>query len=159
MRIVLSALLSLGAFALCVGCGASRTASPRGSSSRAPATDRTNPFASSTSPTASVGGIAPPKYASVPAGARVRSGTVQVAYRNITIQPDVLRVKAGSTIRWTNFDSVEHTVTSRGGPATFSSGPLRPGASFQVRLPRPGVVHYLCTIHPATMNATIEVVR
>ena len=38
-----------------------------------------------------------------------------VAYRNIAIDPDTLKVKVGSTIEWTNYDSVEHNVTSEGG--------------------------------------------
>ena len=40
---------------------------------------------------------------------------MQIAYRNIAIAPDTVRVKVGSTIRWTNYDSVEHNVTSEGG--------------------------------------------
>jgi plastocyanin len=87
----------------------------------------------------------------------VQSGVVQVAYRDITIHPGPLRVKAGSTVRWTNYDPIEHTVTSEGGPQHFSS-PLAPGASFEVKLTHPGLVDYECTIHPATMNAVIEVV-
>ena len=51
----------------------------------------------------------------------MQSGTVQIAYRNITIQPDTLKVKVASTIRWTNYDSVEHNVTSRGGSQKFTS--------------------------------------
>ena len=103
--------------------------------------------------------IMPPKYASPPPGSPVRSGVVQIAYRNITIQPDAIRVRVGSTLRWTNFDTVQHTVTSRGGPQSFASGKLSPGLSFHIRVQRPGTIHYLCTIHPVTMNGTIEVVR
>jgi plastocyanin len=150
-------LLSLGALALASGCGGSGSSShPSGSSSpsRAPAGNT----AGAASPGAGLTPIKAPKYAAPPAGAPVRSGVVQIAYRNIAIHPDAIRVKVGSTIRWTNFDTVVHTVTSRGGPASFASGRLAPGSSFQVRLQRPGVLHYLCTIHPVTMNGTIEVV-
>jgi len=85
---------------------------------------------------------------------------VQVAYRNIAIAPDTLKVKVGSTIRWTNYDAIEHNVTSRGGPATFASrNSAAKGKTFEVKLTAPGVIHYLCTIHPTSMNGTIEVVR
>jgi len=54
---------------------------------------------------------------------------------------------------------VEHNVTSQSGPARFASKNFAQGQSFRVTLSRPGVLHYLCTIHPASMNGTIEVVR
>jgi plastocyanin len=100
-----------------------------------------------------------PKFATAPPGTPVRSGQVPVAYRNITINPDVLRVKAGTTIRWTNFDPIQHNVTSISGPSKFASKNLGEGASYEVKLTKPGVIHYECTIHPTTMNGTIEVVR
>jgi len=83
---------------------------------------------------------------------------VHVAYHNITIQPDTLKVKVGTTIRWTNYDSIEHNVTSEGGPEHFRSRTFGEGRSFQITVTKPGVIHYECTIHPATMNGTIEVV-
>jgi plastocyanin len=67
-------------------------------------------------------------------------------------------VRVGSTIRWTNYDSVEHNVTSRGGPEQFASKNFGEGQTFQVKATKPGVIHYLCTIHPTSMNGTIEVV-
>jgi plastocyanin len=100
-----------------------------------------------------------PKYASPSASAPVQSGVVQIAYHNIAIAPDTLKVKVGSTIRWTNQDAIAHNVTSRGGPAHFASGNFGEGKTFEVKLTAPGVIHYLCTIHPTSMNGTIEVVR
>ncbi|HEX4564346.1 MAG TPA: plastocyanin/azurin family copper-binding protein [Solirubrobacteraceae bacterium] len=153
MRRTLVMLLSLGTLALASGCGGS------GSSSQTRRSSGTSSVpAGAIRPGASLTQFKAPKYASPPAGAPVLSGVVQIAYRNITIHPDAIRVKVGSTIRWTNFDTVVHNVTSRSGPSSFASGRLAPGASFQVRLRRPGVLHYLCTIHPVTMNGTIEVV-
>jgi plastocyanin len=78
--------------------------------------------------------------------------------RNVTLSPVAIRVKAGSKITWTNFDSLQHNVTSVGGPQRLSSGNFGEGGSYKVQLTRPGVIHYLCTNHPATMNGTIEVV-
>ena len=79
-----------------------------------------------------------------------------VAYRNIAIHPDTARVKVGSVVRWTNYDPVEHNVTSHGAGQHIASGNFGEGKTFSVRLTRPGVIHYTCTIHPATMNGTIE---
>ena len=84
---------------------------------------------------------------------------MQIAYRNIAIAPDTLKVKVGSTIKWTNFDSVMHNVTSEGGPQTFASKDFGEGAGFEIKALKPGVIHYECTIHPASMNGTIEVVN
>jgi plastocyanin len=111
--------------------------------------------------TAAPGGLkvsTTPKFASPPATAPVRSGVVQIAYRNITIAPDTVRVKVGSTVVWRNHDPVEHNVTSVRGPAKFASGNFGEGKAFRVTLTRAGVIRYLCTIHPTSMNATIEVV-
>ena len=33
------------------------------------------------------------------------------------------------------------------------------GQTFTVKVTKPGVIHYECTIHPATMNGTIDVVK
>ena len=100
-----------------------------------------------------------PKYAAPASSAPVQSGTVQIAYRNITIAPDTLKVKVGSTIKWTNYDAVEHNVTSEGGPQKFASKNFGEGATFEIKATKPGVIHYECTIHPASMNGTIEVVK
>ncbi|HWX75446.1 MAG TPA: plastocyanin/azurin family copper-binding protein [Solirubrobacteraceae bacterium] len=99
-----------------------------------------------------------PRYAAPPASAPAQSGVIQIAYRNITIRPDTLKAKVGSTIAWTNEDPIEHNVTSQSGPAKFASKNFGQGQSFRVTLTRPGVLHYLCTIHPTTMNGTIDVV-
>ncbi len=84
---------------------------------------------------------------------------MQIAYRNIAIDPDTVRVKVGSIVKWTNFDPVEHNVTSKGGPVSFASPNFAEGHSVEFKMTKPGVIHYLCTIHPTTMNGTIEVVK
>ncbi len=89
----------------------------------------------------------------------MKSGTVQIAYRNIAIDPDTVRVKVGSTIKWTNYDPVEHNVTSKSGPHKFASKNFAEGRTFEFKMTKPGIIHYQCTIHPATMNGTIEVVK
>jgi plastocyanin len=143
-------LIACAALLLAAGCGSSSRPSKspaRGSSAPAPSAS-TGKFKASTTP----------KFATPPATAPVQSGTVKIAYRNITIAPDTVKVKVGSTIVWTNYDPVEHNVTSRSGPASLASKNFGEGKSFSVTLTRPGVIHYLCTIHPTTMNGTIAVI-
>jgi plastocyanin len=100
-----------------------------------------------------------PKFASPSSSEPVQSGVVQVAYRNIAIDPDTVRVKVGTTIKWTNYDPVEHNVTSKSGPLSFTSKNFGEGHAVEFKMTKPGVIHYLCTIHPATMNGAIEVVK
>jgi plastocyanin len=145
------------AFALLLvlaGCGSSG-----GSGGGSTASTATAPSASTPASKSALKVNTKPKYGTPSSSAPVQSGTVQIAYRNIAINPDTVRVRVGSTIRWTNYDTVEHNVTSEGGPQRFASKNFGEGASFEVRASRPGVIHYLCTIHPASMNGTIEVVR
>ena len=84
---------------------------------------------------------------------------MQIAYRNFAIAPDTVRVKVGSTIRWTNFDNIGHNVTSEGGPQRFASKNFGEGGTFQIKALKPGVIHYESTNYAATMNGTVEVVR
>jgi len=144
----IAVLLSVGALCALAACGSSSG----GSSSSATSATK------STSSGASLKIATTPKYLNPSPSEHVRSGLVNVAYHEITIHPALLRVKVGTTIKWTNYDEVIHTVTSRSGPQQFASGNLSPHATFQVTLTRPGLIHYLCTIHPATMNGTIQVV-
>jgi plastocyanin len=154
MRTGISALAACSLLVLAAGCGSS---SSSGTSTAKTTSTATTPTGVSAG--AGLKAYSRPKYASPPASAPTQSGTVQIAYRNITIAPDTLRVKVGTTIRWTNYDSIEHNVTTKGGPQTFASHNFGEGGTYQITLTKPGVIHYVCTIHPTTMNGTIEVVR
>jgi plastocyanin len=140
------------ALAALAGCGSSGSSSSNGSSTASSPTAATQ----ATTNKGSLKVTTTPKFA--PATGPVRSGTVRIAYRNIAIAPDTVRVKLGSTIRWTNFDQVVHNVTSEGGPERFASKDFGEGTTFKIKANRPGVIHYECTLHPASMNGTIEVV-
>jgi plastocyanin len=150
MKRAFSTLIACSALLFVAGCGSSSSST----------TTTTSSTAASTS--ASSGGLKPnttPKYAAPAASAPVQSGTVQIAYHNIAIDPDTVKVKVGSTIKWTNQDPVEHNVTSEGGPAKFASKGLSENGTYELKVTKPGVIHYECTIHPASMNGTIEVVQ
>jgi plastocyanin len=160
-------LLALCAGAL-IGCGSSSD-----SGNDAAASETAGTTSTGTKPTGSAGkgtsgtkaggsslkAIGKPQYARPSKSEPVLSGTAQIAYRYITVRPNTLRVKAGTTVRWTNYDDVKHNVTSQGGPQRFASKDFGPGGYFQIKLTHPGLVLFRCTIHPATMNGAIEVVR
>jgi plastocyanin len=149
-------VLACSALLLAAGCGSSSSGSDSGS------TATTAASSTSTSGKPSSGGLkanTTPKYASPSSSSPIQSGVVPIAYRNIAIDPDTLKVKVGSTIKWTNYDSVEHNVTSEGGVAKFASKDFGEGATYEIKVTKPGVIHYECTIHPASMNGTIEVVK
>lgn len=141
------------ALALLSGCGSSGSSSSNSSSSSA--TTSSSPTQSTTNK-GSLKVTTTPKFAT--ATGPVRSGTVAIAYRNIAIAPDTVRVKLGSTIKWTNFDEVVHNVTSERGPQKFASKDFGEGGTFSIKATKPGVINYECTIHPASMNGTIEVI-
>jgi plastocyanin len=100
-----------------------------------------------------------PSFVAPSASAPVLSGVVKIAYRSFAINPDVVRVRSGSTVEWTNYDPTNHNVTSEGGPQHFASKDFGERATFKLRLTHPGTYHYECTLHPATMNGTIQVLR
>jgi plastocyanin len=153
MRTALTASLACCGALLVAGCGSS------GSSSTASSATTAAQSTPSTTPTSSVKVTTTPKFAAPPASAPAKSGVVQITYRNVAINPDTVKVKVGSTIKWTNADPIEHNVTSMGGPQKFVSKNFGEGATFAIKAEKPGIVHYECTLHPASMNGTIQIVK
>jgi plastocyanin len=160
MKTGIAAAMTCGALALMAGCGSSSSST---GSSASTASTTTTTAAGAKAGTSSSGGASlkvdtTPKFATPSPSAPVQSGVVQIAYRNIAIAPDTVRVKVGSTIRWTNYDSTQANVTSEGGPQKFASKNFGEGGTFELKVTAPGVIHYECTLYPVTMNGTIEVV-
>ena len=87
-----------------------------------------------------------PPVAVTPPPARIAA-----TIRNFAFTPNPLRIRAGTTIVWTNADVAPHTVAhgntpNRGG--VFDSGTLMRGQSFALTLRRAGTYPYFCLIHP-----------
>ncbi|WP_031160792.1 plastocyanin/azurin family copper-binding protein [Streptomyces durhamensis] len=89
-----------------------------------------------------------------PAAAPVAGNTV--AIKNFAFSPATLKVKAGTTVAWTNQDTDAHTVTSAGSGGPMHSVALATHATYSYTFTKPGTYAYLCTIHPF-MTATVEV--
>jgi plastocyanin len=81
--------------------------------------------------------------------------TVHVTMQKLRFHPPHVTVKVGSTVLWTNSDSVKHNVTAVSG-AKFKSNDFGSGSSFTFTVTKPGTIHYICTIHPG-MVGTITV--
>jgi amicyanin len=73
--------------------------------------------------------------------------TVQANITGYKFDPEVLTVKVGTTITWTNKDEVPHTVTSSD-KRFKSSGALDQGDSYSFTFTTPGTYPYYCTVHP-----------
>jgi plastocyanin len=82
-----------------------------------------------------------------------------------SFSPNVINVKIGDTVTWTNNDVIPHTVTSGTGPSDpnegkeFDSGlstPLMPGITFFHKFAKAGEFPYFCQLHPA-MAGTVTV--
>jgi plastocyanin len=87
--------------------------------------------------------------------------SVAVNVRTFQFMPDTLRIVVGTTVRWTNQDAIEHTVTT--------GTPERPDGVMQVILgakgsvaartfERPGTWMYFCDRH-RFMRGVITVTR
>jgi plastocyanin len=82
--------------------------------------------------------------------------TSDVTIAGLDMSPDPVEISVGDTVRWTNQESVAHTVTS-GSPGDgdvgliFDSGNLLGGDSFSFTFDDAGTFTYFCQIHSGTM--------
>lgn len=77
----------------------------------------------------------------------------EVIISNFAFSPQTLTVIAGATVKWTNNDSVTHTIVSDSN--MFNSGNIAPGQSFQFSFKNPGTYSYHCSIHPNMTGSII----
>ncbi|MFY9602601.1 MAG: cupredoxin family copper-binding protein [Pseudolabrys sp.] len=78
---------------------------------------------------------------------------VAVKIGNFTFGPQELKVKAGTTVTWTNEDDIPHTVVS---PNNFRSKVLDTDGTYTFTFTTPGTYKYFCSLHPH-MTGTIVV--
>lgn len=74
---------------------------------------------------------------------------------NFSFSPATITVPSGTTVTWTNKDSVSHNVVSDDG-ALFDSGILRQSATFSFTFTKSGAFPFHCSPHP-TMKGTVFV--
>ena len=72
---------------------------------------------------------------------------------NFAFTPGATRVKAGTTVTWTNRDDIPHTVDSTDGK--FKSAALDTGDNFRFRFTEPGEYAYFCRMHPKMTGSVV----
>ena len=77
-----------------------------------------------------------------------------VSISGYAFNPSSLNVTTGTTVTWTNNDSVTHTVTSD--TNAFTSGDLSPGQTYSYTFNQAGTFAYHCGIH-TYMHGTVTV--
>ncbi len=83
----------------------------------------------------------------------VLAADVAVKIGNFTFGPQEVKVKAGTTVTWTNEDDIPHTVVS---PNNFRSQVLDTDGTYSFTFTTPGTYKYFCSLHPH-MTGTILV--
>jgi len=68
--------------------------------------------------------------------------------------PNPITVSAGSTVKWTNSDTIAHTVTSDQS-GVFNSGRMAPGDTFSMTFQNKGTVTYHCSFHPGMIASVV----
>ncbi len=68
------------------------------------------------------------------------------------LEPEILKIRLGDTVTWSNDDSAAHTITS-GTPAdgptgVFDSSLFLAGSSYKITFNNKGIFDYYCMVHP-----------
>lgn len=126
------------------GGGATQTSAPEGPAEEA--SDETQPLDP-------YGGAPPADDGSESSG----GGAAEVSASGFAFAPATIEVAAGTTVKWTNGDTVPHTVTAGepGSPSGDFDEDLAAGTSAEITFDEPGTFTYFCEVHP---NMTGEVV-
>lgn len=89
-------------------------------------------------------------------GSTTPTTTDAVTIQNFAFNPANITVKAGTTVTWTNKDSVAHTVTETDGQTGPNSGDVNPNSTYMFTFAKAGTYHYHCSIH-TEMVGTVTV--
>ncbi len=77
-----------------------------------------------------------------------------IEIKNFAFFPSILTIKAGTTITWTNSDSVSHTVTSDSG-SELNSDLFSKGQTYSHTFNIVGTYNYHCKPHPSMKGVII----
>jgi len=81
------------------------------------------------------------------------TATDKVDIANMAFSPADITVKKGTSVTWTNQDSIQHTVTENDGKSGPSSSPLDQGKSYSFTFNDTGTFNYHCSIHPEMIGS------
>lgn len=88
----------------------------------------------------------------------VREGQVAINIKEYAYNPSSLKIKKGTTVTWTNEDSVQHDIMPDQDGDFTASELLSKGQSYSFTFNEVGKFSYHCSPHPY-MKASIEVVE
>lgn len=91
----------------------------------------------------------------IPDKEETEGAVIEVDIDSFAFSPSSVTISAGDTVRWTNNDSVAHTITSDD-HTTFDSGTLGVGDIFEYTFTSAEIVTYHCDFHPL-MTAQVVV--
>jgi plastocyanin len=77
--------------------------------------------------------------------------TNKINIESFVFNPEVTTIKKGSTVTWTNNDSVSHQIKSD----SFNSPKLANGQKFSFTFNNVGTFDYSCSIHPSMTGRII----
>jgi amicyanin len=86
------------------------------------------------------------------AAAPASADEVAVKIGNFTFGQRELKVKAGTTVTWTNEDDIPHTVVSQN---NFRSKVLDTDGKYSFTFTTPGTYKYFCSLHPHMTGTVI----
>lgn len=74
--------------------------------------------------------------------------TNEVEIEDMAFKPADITIKKGTTVTWTNKDSLSHTVTETDSQTGPNSSPLSQDESYTFTYNQAGTFTYHCSIHP-----------
>ena len=83
-----------------------------------------------------------------------RAQEIQITIDNFTFSPKELKVKAGTTVTWTNHDDIPHGIASSNN-AFAKSKVLDTDDSYSFKFTAPGTYQYFCYIHPHMVGSIV----
>jgi len=91
-------------------------------------------------------------------GYDARAAEISVDQKDLKFVPDVVRIRAGDSVRFTDTDRIAHNVTIDSADGTSEDkGMAEYNQHIVVTFSKPGLYHAHCRIHPQ-MHMTIMVV-
>jgi plastocyanin len=78
-------------------------------------------------------------------GGKGNPGPNEVYIQNYAFNPSTITITVNTTVTWTNFDGIDHTVTSDTG--LFDSGNIGSNKTFSYKFTTTGTFPYHCSIH------------
>lgn len=86
-----------------------------------------------------------------PASTTAQAQGNTVSIESFAFNPASLPVKVGTTVIWTNNDSVAHNIKSTG----FNSPMMAKGQTFEFKFDTKGTFDYVCGVHPSMTGKII----